>query len=64
MRYQEIVEFLAQSGYLVAPSYSNLFVKVEDEKLATTLIYVNVMIITGDDINERCRIRANLSMQF
>ena len=47
--YDKIAEFLLQSGYLVAPVDSTLFVKARDEKLAIVLVYVDGVIISGDD---------------
>ncbi|XP_074365348.1 secreted RxLR effector protein 161-like [Apium graveolens] len=58
---QKIAEFLSQSGYVMAQSDSSLFVRIREGKLAVVLIYVDDLIITGDDEEEILRTRANLS---
>ena len=62
--YDKIAEFLLQSGYSVAPADSSLFVKAQDEKLAIVLVYVDDLIITGDDDWEIQQTKANLSIRF
>ena len=62
--YGKIAEFLLQSGYSVAPADSSLFVKAQDEKLAIVLVYVDDLIITGDDDWEIQQTKANLSIRF
>ena len=47
--YGKIAEFFLQSGYSVAPADSSLFVKARDEKLAIVLVYVDDLIVTGDE---------------
>ncbi|XP_048420037.1 uncharacterized protein LOC125468399 [Pyrus x bretschneideri] len=47
--YGKIAEFLTQSGYSVAHADSSLFVKANGGKLAIVLVYVDDLIITGDD---------------
>ncbi|KAM2104670.1 hypothetical protein ACFX1R_015245 [Malus domestica] len=47
--YSKIAEFLTQSGDSVTPADSNLFVKANKGKLAIVLVYVDDLIITGDD---------------
>ena len=47
--YGKIAEFLLQSGYSVVLADSCLFVKARDEKLTIVLVYVDDLIITGDD---------------
>lgn len=47
--YGKIAEFMIQSGYAMAPSDSSLFVRVQKGKLAIVLVYVDDLIITGDD---------------
>ena len=64
LRYGKIAEFLLQSGYSVAPADSSLFVKAQDEKLAIVLVYVDDLIITGDDDWEIQQTKANLSIRF
>ncbi|KAK3014222.1 hypothetical protein RJ639_008967 [Escallonia herrerae] len=39
--YGKITEFLIQSGYLVTPADSSLFVKINERKLAIVLVYVD-----------------------
>lgn len=47
--YGKIAEFLTQSGYSVTHVNSSLFVKASEGKLAIVLVYVDDLIITGDD---------------
>lgn len=56
--YGKIAEFLLQSEYSVAPADSSLFVKERDGKLAIVLVYVDDLIITGDDEEEVDRTRS------
>lgn len=60
--YGKIVEF--QCGYFMAPADSSLFVKVHGGKVAIVLVYVDDLIITGDDEEEVQLMRANLSIRF
>ncbi|XP_068344148.1 uncharacterized mitochondrial protein AtMg00810-like [Pyrus communis] len=53
-----------QSGYSVAHADSSLFVKANGGKLAIVLVYVDDLIITGDDEVEICRTKENLSVRF
>lgn len=62
--YGKIAEFLVQSGYHVAPADSSLFVKSQEGKLSIVLVYVDDLIITGDDKDEIQRTRKNLSVRF
>nr|CAN79780.1 hypothetical protein VITISV_041885 [Vitis vinifera] len=62
--YGKIAEFLTQSEYLVTPADSSLFVKANGGKLAIVLVYVDDLIITGDDVEEICRTKENLSVRF
>lgn len=55
--YGKIAEFLVQSGYHVAPANSSLFVKVQGGKLSVVLVYVDDLIITGDEKDEIQRTR-------
>ena len=52
--YGKIVEFLTQSGYSVTHADSSFFVKANGGKLAIVLVYVDDLIITGDDVEEIC----------
>ncbi|KAM2157970.1 hypothetical protein ACFX1X_041960 [Malus domestica] len=62
--YGKIAEFLTQSGYSVTPADSSLFVKANEGKLAIVLVYVDDLIITGDDEAEIIRTKENLSVRF
>ncbi|KAJ9565416.1 hypothetical protein OSB04_001382 [Centaurea solstitialis] len=62
--YGKIAEFLTRSGYSVAHADSSLFIKEIDGKLAIVLVYVDDLIITGDDEREIHQTRANLSVRF
>ncbi|KAM1907090.1 hypothetical protein ACFX14_026784 [Malus domestica] len=62
--YGKIAEFLTQSGYSVTPADSSLFVKANEGKLAIVLMYVDDLIITGDDEAEILRTKENLSIRF
>ena len=46
--YGKIGEFLVHSDFKVAPSYSSLFMKTKDGRLAIKLVYVDDLIITED----------------
>lgn len=62
--YGKIAEFLVKSGYSVAPSDSSLFVKTQGGKLSVVLVYVDDLIITGDNNEEIQRVKENLSVRF
>ena len=62
--YRKIAEFLTQSGYSVSHADSSLFVKAREGKLAIVLVYVDDLIITGDDEREISRTKENLSVRF
>ncbi|CAN1849719.1 Retrovirus-related Pol polyprotein from transposon TNT 1-94 [Linum perenne] len=62
--YGKIAEFLIQNGYNLAPSDSSLFVKNQEGRIAVVLVYVDDLIITGDDEVEVTQIKANLSVRF
>ena len=62
--YGKIAEFLTQSGYSVTLADSSLFVKANGGKLAIVLVYVDDLIITGDDVEEICQTKENLSVHF
>ncbi|XP_062100706.1 uncharacterized mitochondrial protein AtMg00810-like [Humulus lupulus] len=53
-----------ESGYVMAHADSSLFVKVKEAKIAKFLVYVDVLIITGDDEAEICQTKENLSVFF
>ncbi|KAI3500109.1 hypothetical protein L1887_35925 [Cichorium endivia] len=62
--YGKIAEFLTRSGYSVAHADSSLFIKEKEGKLAVVLVYVDDLIITGDDEKEIRLTRENLSVRF
>lgn len=62
--YDKIAKFLTQSGYLVTPANSSLFIKANKGKLAIVLMYVDDLIITGDDEVEILITKENLSIRF
>ena len=62
--YGKIAEFLTQSGYSVAHADSSLFIKEREGKLAIVLVYVDDLIITGDEEREIHQTRENLSVCF
>ena len=62
--YGKIGEFLVHSDFKVAPSYSSLFMKTKDGRLAIKLVYVDDLIITGDYSEEIQRTREILSVRF
>ncbi|KAE8679378.1 hypothetical protein F3Y22_tig00111402pilonHSYRG01323 [Hibiscus syriacus] len=62
--YGKIAEFLTKSGYSVTPADSSLFVKANEGKLAIVLVYVDDLIITGDDEAKILQTKENLSVRF
>lgn len=48
----------------MAPSDSSLFVKVRDGKLEIVSVYVDDLIIMGDDDEKISHMKANLSVRF
>ncbi|KAE8669333.1 hypothetical protein F3Y22_tig00112249pilonHSYRG00290 [Hibiscus syriacus] len=62
--YGKIAEFLTKNGYSVTPADSSLFVKDNEGKLAIVLVYVDDLIITGDDEAEILQTKENLSVRF
>ena len=57
--YGKIVEFLTQSGYSVTLANSNLFFKANEGKIAIVLVYIDDLIIVGDDEAEILRTKEN-----
>ncbi|KAE8698166.1 tir-nbs resistance protein [Hibiscus syriacus] len=64
VRTDTIAEFLTKSGYSVTLADSSLFVKANEGKLAILLVYVDDLIITGDDEAEILQTKENLSVRF
>ncbi|KAH9726925.1 hypothetical protein KPL70_008466 [Citrus sinensis] len=62
--YGKIAEFLTQSGYSVTSADSSLFAKANGERIAIVLVYVDDLIISGDDVEEIFRTKENLSVRF
>ncbi|CAM8922319.1 unnamed protein product [Rhodiola kirilowii] len=62
--YGKIAEFLVRSGYKVTSADSSLFVKIRGTKIAIVLVYVDDLILTGDDMEEICLTKGNLSVRF
>ena len=62
--YVKIAEFLTQSGYSMSSTYSSLFIKANNGKLAVVLVYVDDLIITGDCEEEILQTRENLLVRF
>lgn len=62
--YGKIPKFLVYSGYSVAPSNSSLFIKDNNGKLIIVLIYMDDLIIIGDNENEIHQIKANFMFDF
>ncbi|RVW16642.1 Retrovirus-related Pol polyprotein from transposon RE1 [Vitis vinifera] len=50
--------------YVLTLADSSLFVKANGGKLAIVLVYVDDLIITGDDVEEICQTKENLSVHF
>ena len=46
------------------PTNSSLFMKVHDSNIVIVLVYVNDLIIVGDDRKDIDQIRNNLSVHF
>ncbi|KAK9705144.1 hypothetical protein RND81_07G036200 [Saponaria officinalis] len=53
-----------KTGVHFAPADSSLFVKLRDMRLTVVLVYVDDLIITGDDEREIHQIWSNLSVRF
>ncbi|CAL1391452.1 unnamed protein product [Linum trigynum] len=62
--YGKIAEYLDRNGYMLAPADSSLFVKNRQGKLSIVLVYVDDLIITGDDVAVISQIKENLSVRF
>ncbi|KAD3641550.1 hypothetical protein E3N88_30774 [Mikania micrantha] len=62
--YGKISEFLEVNGFISMPSDASLFVKQSEMEITVVLVYVDDLIITGNDMNEMQRLKANLSTRF
>ena len=62
--YDKIAKFLIQSGYILVATNSGLFIKTYRSKLVVVLVYVDDLIITGDEENEIHQTKKNLSVGF
>ncbi|RVW14348.1 hypothetical protein CK203_097447 [Vitis vinifera] len=51
-------------GYLQSNSYHTLFLKHRQGKVTALIVYVDDMIITGDDAKEISRLQEELSTEF
>ena len=62
--YGKIAEFLIYTGYSMTFADSSLFVKANEGRLAIVLVYVDDLIVTGDDEAEIFLIKENFSVRF
>ena len=62
--YGKITKFLIQSGYSVAHVNSRLFVKDSKGKLATMLVYMDELILAGDNEEKIRSLREKWSVHF
>lgn len=62
--YGKIVQFLVFNGYSVSAADSNLFIRIQEGEKVMILVYVDDLIITGDDKEEINQIKINLSVRF
>lgn len=62
--YGKIAEYLQFCGYLASDSDSSLFVKKQGTLHMIVLLYVDDMIITGNNEQEVAKLRAELSIRF
>lgn len=62
--YGKIAKFLLQNEYSATPADASLFVKAKDGRLSIVVIYVDDLIITGDNVEEMSRTRKNLMVRF
>ncbi|KAM0065667.1 putative RNA-directed DNA polymerase [Helianthus debilis subsp. tardiflorus] len=60
----KIGEFLEINGFKSATSDASLFIRVENNKLAVVLVYVDDLIITGDLEDEIEQLKKNLCIRF
>ncbi|GMI66431.1 cysteine-rich RLK (RECEPTOR-like protein kinase) 8 [Hibiscus trionum] len=62
--YGKVAQYFVFCGFKVSDSDSSLFTKLESNKHILALLYVDDMIITGDDEAEISRLRTDLSVRF
>lgn len=62
--YGKVAQYFIFCGFKVANSDSSLFVKLESKMHLLVLLYVDDMIITGDNEAEISKLRNNLSTRF
>ncbi|KAM1175476.1 hypothetical protein ACFX19_028475 [Malus domestica] len=55
---------MRKNGYFQSHSDHTLFVKQRNGKVTALIIYVDDMIITGDDLDEIIKLEKNLSAEF
>ena len=57
---QKIDESLVQSNYPITPADSSLFIKKHGDKIGAVLLYVDGLIIIGDDNAEIHKTKKNM----
>lgn len=62
--YGKIAEFLMECGYVMSHADSSLFIKVKGAKTSIVLLYVDDLVVTGDDEFEIGQTKGNLSVRF
>ncbi|KAJ7971218.1 Retrovirus-related Pol polyprotein from transposon TNT 1-94 [Quillaja saponaria] len=62
--YGKIAQYIAFCGYKVLSSNSSMFVKLKSEMQVIVFLYVDDMIIIGDNNDEISSLRAELSIRF
>lgn len=50
--------------WLATPENSSFFIKARNGRLSIVLVYVDDLVVTGDDVEEIDRIRKKLSVRF
>ena len=58
--FRQFTEVMKKYGYKQSNSYHTLFIKKRGGKITCLIIYVDDMIITGDDTEEMTELRKNL----
>lgn len=62
--YGKVAQYFIFCGFKVSNADSSLFVKLESKQQLLVLLYVDDMIVTGDDEAEISRLRNDLSIRF